>query len=130
MIFGIGADICDIRRIQGVFERNGEHFVRAILTENEMLIWQRRNTLLQARGVRYLATRFAAKEAFSKAVGLGMRIPMHWHHCEVVSQPSGRPVIALNGPMLEWFEERDLQAHLSMTDERDYVVGFCVVERN
>jgi phosphopantetheine--protein transferase-like protein len=84
---------------------------------------------LPVRGLRYLATRFAAKEAFSKAVGLGMRLPMHWHHCEAVRSAEGRPAIALHGPMRAWFEARGLAAHLSITDEHDYAVGFCVVEK-
>lgn len=128
MIYGIGADICDIRRIGGVFERRGEHFAQEILTAGELLIWQRRSAALPARGLRYLATRFAAKEAFSKAVGLGMRMPMHWHHCEVVNDASGRPAVALHGPMRDWFEARGLIAHLSITDEHDYAASFCVVE--
>jgi holo-[acyl-carrier-protein] synthase len=129
MIYGIGTDICDIRRIGGVFERHGEHFAQEILTTGELPVWQRRQAHLPARGLRYLATRFAAKEAFSKAVGLGMRLPMHWHHCEVVSSAEGRPAIALHGPMCAWFEARGLVAHLSITDEHDYAVGFCVVEK-
>jgi holo-[acyl-carrier-protein] synthase len=129
MIYGIGTDICDIRRIGAVFERHGERFAREILTENELLVWQGRNAPSSSRGRRYLATRFAAKEAFSKAVGLGMRMPMHWHLCEVVNAASGRPAIALHGPMLDWFDARGLVAHLSMTDERDYAVSFCVVEK-
>lgn len=129
MIYGIGSDICDIRRIQAVFDRHGERFAREILTAGELQVWQRRNAALPARGVRYLATRFAAKEAFSKAVGLGMRMPMHWHHCEVLNAASGRPDIALHGPMCDWFAARGLTVHLSMTDEKDYAVGFCVVEK-
>jgi holo-[acyl-carrier-protein] synthase len=130
MIYGIGTDICDIRRIGGVFERHGARFAQEILTAGELLVWQRRNGPVPARGLRYLATRFAAKEAFSKAVGLGMRMPMHWHHCEVVSNADGRPAVTLHGPMRAWFEARGLVAHLSIADENDYAVGFCVVEKS
>jgi len=130
VIYGIGTDICDIRRIGAAFGRHGERFAREILTEGELLVWQRRSAPSPARGVRYLATRFSAKEAFSKAVGLGMRMPMHWHRCEVVNGAGGRPAIALHGPMRDWFEARGLIAHLSITDERDYAASFCVVEKN
>ena len=77
MIHGIGTDICDIRRIRASFERHGERFALKILSEGELVVWRRRSARWPERGLRYLATRFSAKEAFSKAIGLGMRLPMH-----------------------------------------------------
>ena len=130
MIHGIGTDICDIRRIRASFERHGERFAQKILSEGELAIWRRRSARWPERGLRYLATRFSAKEAFSKAVGLGMRMPMTWRHCEVAKLPSGQPVIVLHGALKAWFEERGLHAHLSVTDETDYAASFCVVEKN
>ena len=129
MIYGIGTDICDIRRIRASFERHGERFAQKILSDAELAVWQRRGARWPERGVRYLATRFSAKEAFSKAVGMGMRMPMTWRHCEVAKLPSGQPVIVLHGDLKTWFEERGLHAHLSVTDETDYAASFCVVER-
>nr|MBP6161214.1 holo-ACP synthase [Giesbergeria sp.] len=82
------------------------------------------------RGLRYLATRFSAKEAFSKAIGLGMRMPMTWRACEVAKLASGQPVIVLHGALKDWFEARGLTAHISVTDESDYAASFCVVEKN
>ena len=81
------------------------------------------------RGVRYLATRFSAKEAFSKAVGMGMRMPMTWRLCEIGNLPSGQPVIVLHGVLKTWFEERQLTAHVTVTDETDYAASFVVVEK-
>jgi holo-[acyl-carrier-protein] synthase len=78
--------------------------------------------------VRYLATRFSAKEAFSKAIGLGMRMPMTWRLCEVAKLPSGQPVIVLHGVLKEWFEAKNLSAHITVTDESEYAASFCVVE--
>ena len=78
--------------------------------------------------MRYLATRFSAKEAFSKAIGLGMRMPMTWRLCEVGKLPSGKPVIVLHGVLKEWFEAKGLQAHITVTDESEYAASFCVVE--
>ncbi|MBP8150468.1 MAG: holo-ACP synthase, partial [Limnohabitans sp.] len=78
MIYGIGTDICDIRRIKTSLERHGERFAAKVLSEAEMAIWKARSARWPERGVRYLATRFSAKEAFSKAIGLGMRMPMTW----------------------------------------------------
>jgi holo-[acyl-carrier-protein] synthase len=81
------------------------------------------------RGVRYLATRFSAKEAFSKAVGLGMRMPMTWRDCEIGTLASGQPVIRLHRGLKDWFESQGLSAHVSVTDETDYAASFVVVER-
>ena len=129
MIYGIGTDICDIRRIRASFERHGERFAQKILSEAELAAWRRRSARWPERGVRYLATRFSAKEAFSKAVGLGMRLPMHWRRCEIGNALSGAPRIGLHGDRKTWFEARGLRAHITLSDESDYAVSFCVVER-
>lgn len=129
MIYGIGTDICDVRRIRASLERHGERFARKILSDGELATWQARSTRWPERGVRYLATRFSAKEAFSKAVGLGMRMPMTWRLCEVDKLPSGQPRIVLHGGLKAWFEARGLSAHVSVTDETDYAASFVVVEQ-
>uniref|UniRef100_UPI003FA7A101 holo-ACP synthase n=1 Tax=Salmonella enterica TaxID=28901 RepID=UPI003FA7A101 len=71
MIQGIGTDLCDVRRIRASLERHGERFAQKVLSEAELATWRARSARWPERGVRYLATRFSAKEAFSKAVGLG-----------------------------------------------------------
>ena len=129
MIHGIGTDICDIRRIRASFERHGERFPPKILGETELAVWRRRSARWPERGLRYLATRFSAKEAFSKAVGLGMRLPMHWRLCEIANRPSGEPMIVLHGGLKDWFEAQGLAAHISVTDESEYAASFCVVEK-
>ena len=128
MIFGIGTDICDVRRIQATFQRQGERFVRKVLSDAEVLVWQQRTARSPERGMRYLATRFSAKEAFSKAVGLGMRLPMTWRRCEIANAPSGQPLIVLHGDLKQWFEAQGLKAHVSVTDETDYAASYVVVE--
>ncbi len=129
MIYGIGTDICDIRRIEATWLRQGERFVRKVLTDTEFAMWQTRSARWPQRGLRYLATRFSAKEAFSKAVGLGMRMPMTWQRCEIVNLPSGQPVIVLHGELKTWFDAQSLHAHVTVTDETDYAASFVVVER-
>ena len=129
MIYGIGTDICDVRRIRASLERHGERFARKILSEAELQTWQARTRRWPERGLRYLATRFSAKEAFSKAVGLGMRMPMTWRLCEIGKLPSGQPVIVLHGVLKEWFDAQGLSAHVSVTDESDYAASFVVVEK-
>jgi holo-[acyl-carrier protein] synthase len=129
MIYGIGTDICDIRRIKAALERSGERFALKVLSDAEFKVWKARSARWPERGVRYLATRFSAKEAFSKAIGLGMRIPMTWRLCEISKMASGKPEIILHGGLKEWFEEKGLTAHITVTDESDYAASFCVVEK-
>lgn len=128
MIYGIGTDICDVRRIHESVQRHGERFAQKILSEAELHTWRLRSQRWPERGLRYLATRFSAKEAFSKAVGLGMRLPMTWRCCEIGQLASGQPCIVLHGELKTWFEARGLQAHVSLTDESDYAASFVVVE--
>ena len=128
MIYGIGNDICDIRRLRTALERRGERFAETVLGEQELAVYRHRSARWPERGVRYLATRFSAKEAFSKAIGLGLHMPMTWRRCEILNLPSGQPHIVLHGDLLAWFNERHLQVHISITDETDYAASFCVVE--
>jgi len=128
MIYGIGTDICDVRRIRESIARFGDRFGKRVLSPGEYAVWQARTARSAERGVRYLATRFSAKEAFSKAVGMGIHMPMTWRNCEIANHPSGAPYIVLHGPMKVWFEARALKAHVSVTDETDYAASFCVVE--
>jgi len=129
VIYGIGTDICDIRRIGAVLARRGDRFAERVLGPHEIEVFRARRSQLEERGVRYLATRFSAKEAFSKAIGLGMRMPMTWRGCEIAKQRSGKPEIRLHGVLAEWFAARDLVAHVSVTDEVDYAASFVVVEQ-
>ena len=129
MIYGLGTDICDVRRIRVSLERHGERFARRILSDAELATWRMRSARWPERGMRYLATRFSAKEAFSKAIGLGMRMPMTWRQCEIGKLASGQPVIVLHGALKEWFDARGLSAHVSVTDEPDYAASFVVVEK-
>ena len=130
MIYGIGTDICDVRRIRASVERHGERFAQKILSDAELVTWRSRSARWPERGLRYLATRFSAKEAFSKAIGMGMRMPMSWRLCEVGKLPSGQPVIVLHGGLKTWFEGQGLRAHVTVTDETDYAASFVVVEKN
>ena len=129
MIYGIGTDICDIRRISATLERQGERFATKVLGDTELAVWRARSARWPKRGVRYLATRFSAKEAFSKAIGKGMRMPMSWRLCEITNLPSGQPQIVLHGVLKDWFEAQGLTAHVTVTDESDYAASFVVVER-
>jgi holo-[acyl-carrier-protein] synthase len=128
MIYGIGTDICDIRRIRASLEKHGERFAQKVLSDAEIQTYRARSARWPERGVRYVATRFSAKEAFSKAIGMGMRMPMTWRLCEVAKLPSGQPTIVLHGVLKEWFEAKGLSAHVSVSDESDYATSYVVVE--
>ena len=114
MIYGIGTDICDIRRIAAtVSRRGGDRFAERVLGPSELQLFRARRARVEARGLRFLATRFSAKEAFSKAIGLGMRLPMTWRACETLNLASGAPQIRLHGALADWFASRALNAHRS-----------------
>ena len=128
-IYGIGTDICDVRRIRASFERHGERFVQRVLSEGEQAVWARRTERWPDRGIRFLATRFSAKEAFSKAIGTGLHWPMQWRWCEIANDTSGKPVIVLHGDLKTWCAERGLRFHITVSDESEYAASFCVAER-
>jgi len=128
MIFGIGADLCDVRRIEATLARKGDRFAGKVLGPGELEVFHARRAKVEGRGIRYLATRFSAKEAFSKAVGMGLHMPMTWRSCEILNERSGKPFIRLHGELAQWFEQRNLIAHVTVTDESDYVATFVVVE--
>jgi holo-[acyl-carrier protein] synthase len=128
MIYGVGTDIIDIRRIGATLARRGERFAEKVLGADELQVYRARAARAPARGLSYLATRFSAKEAFSKAIGLGMRLPMSWRACEILNAAGGKPTIRLHGALAEWFAHRQLVAHVSLSDETDYAAAFVVVE--
>lgn len=129
MIYGIGADIIQISRIEAALARNGERFAEKILGPEELEKYRRRKEKVEGRGIRFLATRFAAKEAFSKAIGLGMCMPMTWRAMQVLNAPNGKPVAVTDGALKEFMERNGLTAQVSITDEADYAVAFVIVER-
>jgi holo-[acyl-carrier protein] synthase len=128
MIFGVGTDLCDVRRIEATLVRKGDRFAGKVLGPAELEVFRARRARVESRGVRYLATRFSAKEAFSKAIGMGIHMPMTWRDCEILNERSGKPYIVLHGELADWFAARGLKAHVSVTDESDYVSTFVVVE--
>lgn len=129
MIFGIGTDIIRVQRIEAVLQRNGERFAEKILGPLELEKYYRHKERVTARGIHFLAARFAAKEAFSKAIGLGMRMPMVWHAIQTVNAPSGQPIVIASGALKEFMESNRLVAQVSITDETDYAVAFVIIEK-
>ena len=128
MIFGIGHDVIEIERVAAVLARRGERFASRVLGPRELVVYQSRRRRSQQRGMAFLATRFAAKEAISKAVGLGMRLPMTWRAVEIVNEASGRPCAIANGPFAAFLEGKRLRIHVSVSDIANLAVAHAVAE--
>ena len=73
-------------------------------------------------------SRFSAKGAFSKAIGLGLHLPMRMPDCQILNQASGKPMLKLSGPLADWFAERAMSGLVTLSDESDYAVSFVIVE--
>jgi len=128
VIYGIGTDLVEIGRIAAAFDRFGERFVDRILGPQEKLRYEARRARSASRGLAFLATRFAAKEAVSKAIGLGLRSPMTWRAAEIVNAPSGQPQVLAHGALAEFLQARRLRLSVSVTDEQTMAMAFVVAE--
>jgi holo-[acyl-carrier protein] synthase len=125
VIAGIGTDLCDIGRIQKALDRYGERFALKILVEAEMVRFRRHR-----KPAAYLAKRFAAKEAFSKAMGTGIRFPVNWHNVSVENERSGKPVLRFSEPLAGLMQTRGIvAAHVSITDEIGMASAYVILER-
>lgn len=124
MIIGIGTDLCEIGRVQRALDRHGERFARKILIESELDRFRQHR-----KPAAYLAKRFAAKEAFSKAMGTGIHFPVNWHNVSVKNGRSGRPMLQFSAPLEVLLRRRGVTAtHLSLTDEVGMACAFVVLE--
>lgn len=137
MIYGIGTDIVLLERIESLFRRYGDRFVRRILGPDELQEFARRRSrgaddgvAGTDRAVRYLAKRFAAKEAFSKALGLGLRAPMTLLSLQVLNDRRGRPYAVARKALAPYLTELNLSAHVSLSDEKASALAFVILEQN
>jgi len=127
-VVGLGLDLCEIARVQAALARHGERFAAKVLGEGEMAVFRARRAGAEARGVAFLASRFAAKEAFGKALGTGMQKPMSWHACEVLPDAAGRPQLHLHGELAAWMQAQGLTAMVSLTDERGMAAATVLLQ--
>lgn len=124
MIFGLGVDIAEVQRFDQAYARFGERFPRRILAAEELVEFAR-----SKRPARYLAMRFAAKEATSKALGTGFRQGVAPRQIRVVHAPSGKPSIAVSGMAATLFEQHGIVgSHVSLTDDGGLAVAVVVLE--
>ncbi|MFC6620816.1 holo-ACP synthase [Novosphingobium panipatense] len=129
MIIGLGSDLCNIERIQNSLDRYGERFLNRVFTQTERAKAARRPHTVAGT----LAKRFAAKEAFSKAVGTGFKAGVFMKDIGVVNAPSGAPTLALTGgarARLEAMVPRghEVVVHLTLTDDHPWAQAFVVLE--
>ena len=124
MILGTGTDLIDIRRIERALTRFGHRFARRVLVEHE---YQR--FCAHLKPAHYVAKRFAAKEAFSKAMGTGIHFPVNWHNVSVANERSGKPYLKFSEPLAALLERRGIRrAHLSLSDEVEMALAFVVLD--
>lgn len=124
MILGIGTDILRIERMADAYARRGDALARRLLHDRELHQWQ-----AHARPVRWLAKRFAAKEALLKALGTGLRAGIRWRDLAVLNDGLGRPEVLLEGAAARRLRELGASAaSVSISDEDDYVVAFALIQ--
>ncbi|NML07127.1 holo-ACP synthase [Sphingomonas sp. G-3-2-10] len=129
MIIGLGSDLCNIERIQNSLDRFGERFENRVFTDVELLKARRRPHTRAGT----LAKRFAAKEAFSKAVGTGFRKGVFMKDIGVVNSPSGAPTLSLSGGAKAALdrlvpEGHIAKVHLTLTDDHPWAQAFVILE--
>lgn len=125
MIYGIGTDLVRIDRIAKMCKSYGGNAVaKKILSRVEALEWPS-----ATNPVTFLAKRFAAKEAFAKAVHTGLRSPVTLRHIGIGHNALGRPEFILEKPLAQWIEEKNIGSiHLSLSDEDNHIIAFVVAE--
>src|ERR1700754_897597 len=107
-IYGIGTDVVQVSRVAAVMERTGGRFAEKVLGPDELRVYHARNARSAVRGLAFLATRFSVKEAFSKAIGLGMHWPMTWRALQTLNAAGGQPYVVASGELADWLAERGI----------------------
>jgi len=124
MIVGLGTDIVEIARIRHLWQRQGERFAQRLLTEAELQALQE-----SCQPERFLAKRWAAKEALAKALGTGIADGISFQQMQVNHYPSGQPYWHCNGAVLAHMERLGIKnSHLSISDEQHYAVATVILE--
>ncbi|GAA4363594.1 holo-ACP synthase [Kangiella marina] len=124
-IFGVGTDIIALTRVERSLERHGDKFAQRILSARELDEYA-----IKRNKVAYLAKRFAAKEAISKALGTGMREGIDFKQLIIINDELGKPCVTLENQAKDWAERHNIEnIHLSISDEKDTAVAFAITEQ-
>ena len=125
MIYGIGIDLVNVKRIEDALQRWGERFQRKVFTTGEIVYCLRKRNPFPN-----FAARFAAKEAFVKALGLGIRRGVHWKEVEVQHDPLGKPTLKVSGRALEICQQGGIEGlFLSLTHNHEYSSAMVILEK-
>ena len=128
-IFGIGTDIVNIKRIDNSLKKYGSHFKNRIFSKKEILYCEKRKN-----STSFYAKRFAAKEAFSKALGTGIKKGIYFKNIEITNDDLGKPSIKLNGATAAFLKKKlkkkKYYVHLSLSDERPWTQATVIISHN
>ncbi|MDH4395808.1 MAG: holo-ACP synthase [Limnobacter sp.] len=128
MILGLGTDVVDLERIRSIVASPAaERFVSRVLCADEQEVFRARADLSKERGAKYLASRYAGKEAFSKAMGSGVGAEFSFQDLSILNGQSGQPVMVYSPKLQEWLEARGAQAHVSLSDERNVCMATVII---
>ncbi|MDP5240847.1 holo-ACP synthase [Uliginosibacterium sp. 31-16] len=125
MIYGIGTDIVTVARMREALARHGERFAERLLHPDELDAYRKTR-----EPERFLAKRFAAKEAFAKALGTGLRPPATLSAIGVSHDALGKPLYIFSDALADHLLGLGLNAHLSISDEREHVIAFAILEKH
>ena len=127
MIIATGIDIVAIKRMQSVFHKHPKRCLKKILGEQERSEFEKRMAINPSRGIRYLATRFAAKEAFYKAAS-GHLNNLYWQALQILNDADSKPMPVFANDLQQQITQKKLQVHISISDEKEYAVASVVLE--
>ncbi|AFZ83900.1 holo-[acyl-carrier protein] synthase [Candidatus Kinetoplastibacterium blastocrithidii TCC012E] len=128
-IAGVGIDLLSVDRVRTLYQRYDDHFLAKMLGENELYFFHKRLNANYERGIRFLASRIASKEAFSKAIDTGIRYPITWKSIQIINSNEGKPRIILSYDLNVWYRSIYGNSHVSISDDIHMVIAIVVTER-
>jgi holo-[acyl-carrier protein] synthase len=126
-ILGLGCDIFEVSRLEGLLRKGRDVFIKRVLTPAEIDEYERRSDKSAIRGTLFVATRYCAKEAFSKAMGTGVGAQFSFQDLSVLNSDSGAPVLVYSERLENWLQSRRAQAKISISDEQNYVMSTVIL---
>lgn len=126
-VLGLGCDILELARLDNLLAKDGERFIKRVLTAQEQLEFENRSSKSDNRGRLFVATRFCAKEAFSKAMGTGIGAQFSFQDLSVLNDEVGRPVMSYSERLTSWLQSRRAFAQMSISDEQHYVMSTVII---
>ncbi|AWD32308.1 Holo-[acyl-carrier-protein] synthase [Candidatus Kinetoplastibacterium sorsogonicusi] len=127
-IVGLGIDIIDVRRVEFIYKKYGLNFCKKILGNNEYNEFMQRLNRNYLKSIKFIASRFSAKESFYKAIKIGMPT-LSWHNIQIMNTSIGAPIMKLNSQLNDWFNQRYGNIHISISDESQFVITCVVIEK-